>query len=84
MDTKMRKINFNTYVHSKTASRLFWRPQHHVDDIYDMRRSCCMRWKTSGRRRLDSSSWLLKVPNYSNVKQPVTALIRVGFYYYHF
>ena len=59
MDTKMRKINFNTYVYSKTANRLFWRPQHHVDDIYDMRRSCCRRWKTSGRRRLDSSSWLL-------------------------
>ena len=22
-----------------------------MDDIYDMRRSCCVRWKTSGRRR---------------------------------
>ena len=47
----MRKINFNTYVHSKTANRFFFRPQYHVDDIYDMRRSCCVRWKTSGRRR---------------------------------
>ena len=39
------------------------RPERHVDDITDMRRSCRLRENTSGRRPLGSSSRLLKVPN---------------------
>ena len=39
------------------------RPEHHVDDITDMRRSCRLRENTSARRPLSSSSRLLKVPN---------------------
>ena len=39
------------------------RPERHVDDITDMRRSCQLRENTSGRRPLGSSSRLLKVPN---------------------
>ena len=39
------------------------RPERHVDDITDMRRSCRLRENTSARRPLGSSSRLLKVPN---------------------
>ena len=38
------------------------RPERHVDDITDMRRSCRLRENTSVRRPLGSSSRLLKVP----------------------
>ena len=39
------------------------RPERHVDDITEMRRSCRLRENTSVRRPLCSSSRLLKVPN---------------------
>ena len=45
------------------------RPERHVDDITDMRRSCQLRENTSARRPLGSSSRLLKVPNKCTLKR---------------
>ena len=63
MDTETSKIALKTYVHLRTANQPMSRPECHVDDICDMRRSCRLSENTSGRRPLGSSSRLLKVPN---------------------
>ena len=62
MGTETSKIALNAHVHLRTANQQMSRPERHVDDITDMRRSCRLRENTSGRRPLGSSSWLLKVP----------------------
>ena len=59
---KQGKIALNAHVHLRTANQQMSRPERHVDDITDMRRSCRLRENTSGRRPLGSSSRLLKVP----------------------
>ena len=63
MGTETSKIALNPHVHLRTANQQMSRPERHVDDITDMRRSCRLRENTSGRRPLGSSSRLLKVPN---------------------
>ena len=63
MGTETSKIALNAHVHLRTANQQMSRPERHVDDITDMRRSCRLRENTSGRRPLGSSSRLLKVPN---------------------
>ena len=63
MGTETSKIALNAYAHLRTANQQMSRPERHVDDITDMRRSCRLRGNTSGRRPLGSSSRLLKVPN---------------------
>ena len=63
MGTETSKIALNAHVHLRTANQQMSRPERHVDDITDMRRSGRLRENTSGRRPLDSSSRLLKVPN---------------------
>ena len=70
MGTETSKIALNVHVHLRTANQQMSRPERHVDDITDMRRSCRLRKNTSGRRPLGSSSSLLKVPNnnkYANI-----------------
>ena len=62
MGTEKSKIPLNAHVHLRTANQQMSRPERHVDDITDMRRSCRLRENTSGRRPLGSSSRLLKVP----------------------
>ena len=62
MGTETSKIALNAHVHLRTANQHMSRPERHVDDINDMRRSCRLRENTSGRRPLGSSSRLLKVP----------------------
>ena len=62
MGTETSKIALNAHVHLRTANQQMSRPERHVDDITDMRRSCRLRENTSGRRPLGSSSRLLKVP----------------------
>ena len=64
MGTETSKIALNAHVHLRTANQQTSRPERHVDDITDMRRSCRLRENTSGRRPLGSSSRLLKVPNF--------------------
>ena len=63
MGTETSKIAFNAHVHLRTANQQMSRPERHVDDITDMRRSCKLRENTFGRRPFGSSSRLLKVPN---------------------
>ena len=63
MGTETLKIALNVRLHVRTANQQMSRPERHVDDITDMRRSCRLRENTSGRRPLRSSSRLLKVPN---------------------
>ena len=63
MGTETSTIALNAHVHLRTANQQMSRPERHVDDITDMRRSCQLRENTSGRRPLRSSSRLLKVPN---------------------
>ena len=63
MGTETSKIALNAHVHLRTANQQMSRPERHVDDITDMRRSCRLCENTSGRRPLGSSSRLLKVPN---------------------
>ena len=60
MGTETSKIALNAHVHLRTANQQMSRPERHVDDITDMRRSCRFRENTSGRRPLGSSSRLLK------------------------
>ena len=62
MGTETSKIALNAHVHLRTANQQMSRPESHVDDITDMRRSCRLRENTSGGRPLGSSSRLLKVP----------------------
>ena len=62
MGTETSKIALNAHVHLRTANQQMSRPERHVDDITDMRRSCRLRENTSVRRPLGSSSRLLKVP----------------------
>ena len=62
MGTETTKIALNAHVHLRTANQHMSRPERHVDDITDMRRSCWLRENTTGRRPLGSSSRLLKVP----------------------
>ena len=62
MGTETSKTALNAHVHLRTANQRMSRPERHVDDITDMRRSCRPRENTSGRRPLSSSSRLLKVP----------------------
>ena len=62
MGTETSKIALNAHVHLRTANQQMSRPERHVDDITDMRRSCRHRENTSCRRPLRSSSRLLKVP----------------------
>ena len=62
MGTETSKIALNAHVHLRTANQQMSRPERHVDDITDMRRSCRLRENTTGRRPLGSSSRLLKVP----------------------
>ena len=62
MGTETSKIALNAHVHLRTVNQQMSRPERHVDDITDMRRSCRIRENTSGRRPLGSSSRLLKVP----------------------
>ena len=63
MGTETSKIALNAHVHLRTANQQMSRPERHVDDITDMRRSCWLCENTSSRRPLGSSSRLLKVPN---------------------
>ena len=63
MDTETSKIALNAHVYVRTANEQISRPERHVDDITDMRRSCKLRENTFGRRPFGSSSRLLKVPN---------------------
>ena len=63
MGTETTKIALNTHVNLRRENQHMSRPDRHVDDITDMRRSCRLRENTSGRRPLGSSSRLLKVPN---------------------
>ena len=63
MGTETTKIALNAHVHLRTANQQMSRPERHVYDITDMRRSCRLRENTSGRRPFGSSSRLLKVPN---------------------
>ena len=56
MGTETAKIALNAHVHLRTANQQMSRPERHVDDITDMRRSCRLRENTSGRRPLGSSS----------------------------
>ena len=67
MGTETSKIALNAHVHLRTANQQMSRPERHVDDITDMRRSCRLRENTSVRRPLGSSSRLLKVPSNSDV-----------------
>ena len=60
MGTETSKIALNAHVHLRTANQQMSRPERHVDDITDMRRSCRLRENTSGRHPLDSSSRLLR------------------------
>ena len=62
MGTETSKIALNAHVYLRTANQQMSRPERHVDDITDMRRSCRLRENISGRRPLGSSSGLLKVP----------------------
>ena len=50
MGTETSKIAFNAHVHLRTANQQMSRPERHVDNITDMRRSCRLRENTSGRR----------------------------------
>ena len=61
--TETSKIALNAHVYVRTANEQISRPERHVDDITDMRRSCKLRENTFGRRPFGSSSRLLKVPN---------------------
>ena len=61
MGTETSKIALNAHVHLKTANQMLSRPERHVDNITEMRRSCRLRESTSGWRPLGSSSRLLKV-----------------------
>ena len=63
MSTETSKIALNARVHVRTANQQMSRPERHVDDITDMRRSCRLRENNSGRRPFGSSSRLLRVPN---------------------
>lgn len=63
MGTETTNIALNAHVNPGTENQHMSRPDRHVDDITDMRRSCRLRENTSGRRPLGSSSRLLKVPN---------------------
>ena len=60
MGTETSKIALNAHVHLRTANQQMSRPERHVDDITDMRKSCRLRENTSGWRPLSSSSRLLK------------------------
>ena len=60
MGTQTTKIALNAHVHLNTANQQMSRPERHVDDITDMRRSRRLRENTSGPRPLSSSSRLLK------------------------
>ena len=71
MGKETSKIALNAHVHLRTANQQMSRPERHVDDITDMRRSCWLRENTSGRRPLGSSSRLLKVPNVSGHQMAV-------------
>ena len=71
MGTETYKIALNAHVHLRTANQQMSRPERHVDDITDMRRSCRLRENTSGRRPLGSSSRLLKVPTLKNSFQKI-------------
>ena len=62
MGTETSKIALNAHVHLRTANQQMSRPERHVDDINDVRRSCRLRENTSGRRPLGLSSRLFKVP----------------------
>ena len=87
MDTETSKIALNAHVHLRTANQQMSRPERHVDDITDMRRSCQLRENTSGRRPLGSSSRLLKVPNDTQKTISQNLLIKIcdiwqNFYFY--
>ena len=74
MGTETSKIALNAHVHLRTANQQMSRPERHVDDITDMRRSCRLRENISGRRPLGSSSRLLKVPNSTDPWQVAEAI----------
>ena len=74
MGTETSKIALNAHVHRRTANQPMSRPERHVDDITDMRRSCRLRENTSGRRPLGSSSRLLKVPIVLNSERNITEI----------
>ena len=73
MGTETSKIALNAHVHLRTANQQMSRPERHVDDITDMRRSCRLREDTSGHRPLGSLSRLLKVPNIFSRPRPSLA-----------
>ena len=50
MGTETSKIALNAHVHLRMANQQMSRPERHVDDITDMRRSCQLRENTSVRR----------------------------------
>ena len=58
MGTETSKIALNAHVHLRTANQQMSRPERHVDDITDVRRSCRFRENTSDRRPLGSLSHL--------------------------
>ena len=49
MGTETSTIALNAHVHLRTANQQMSRPESHVDDITDMRRSCRLRENNSGR-----------------------------------
>ena len=61
MGTETTKIALNAHVHLRTENQHMSRPERHVDDITDMRRSSRLRENTSGWRPLGSSSRLLNI-----------------------
>ena len=63
MGTETSKIALNAHVHLGMANQQMSRPERHVDDSTDMRRSCWLRENTSSRRPLSLPSRLLKVPS---------------------
>jgi len=75
MDTETSKIALNAHVHLRTANQQMSRPEHHVDDITDMRRSCRLRENTSGRRPLGSSSRLLNIRSLLVIVHKLTLIL---------
>ena len=74
MGKETSKIALNAHVHLRTVNQQMSRPERHVDDITDMRRSCRLRKNTSGRRPLGLSTRLLKVPILLSFRPSFTAM----------
>ena len=77
MGTETTNIALNAHVNPGTENQHMSRPDRHVYDITDMRRSCRLRENTFGRRPLGSSSRLFKVPNQTKAQNRTPILLRV-------